>query len=207
AIRLAWADDQGDLHAATSASFEDAVAVELYRGDSEPFLGMGDAASPVDVWMWDADRQHGLAVNDVNPRLVVDIYPFSEQRVNTAEYARPGTRPESQPDVSLPSKATANQIVPGTKTNAGSTLTTGGPGSVTFRLRANQSVKAQGEWQDGQWTVVMTRPLAVADASSGISLQPGDTLSIAFAVWNGGRRDRDGQKLITIWQDLTIESK
>ncbi len=53
----------------------------------------------------------------------------------------------------------------------------------------------------------MTRPLTVADAQGGISLQPGKQLSIAFAVWNGGRRDRDGQKLITIWQDLILEDK
>jgi DMSO reductase family type II enzyme heme b subunit len=53
--------------------------------------------------------------------------------------------------------------------------------------------------------VVMTRPLAVASAEDGISLEPGGRASVAFALWDGGQRDRDGQKSITIWQDFELE--
>jgi hypothetical protein len=28
---------------------------------------------------------------------------------------------------------------------------------------------------------------------------------VAFAVWEGAEKDRDGKKLITIWQDLLLE--
>jgi len=79
AVRISWSDDQQDRHAASSTSFEDAVAMQVYRGDTEPFLGMGGPESAVDVWFWDADRQGTpLAVEELYPRAVVDVYPFSE---------------------------------------------------------------------------------------------------------------------------------
>ncbi len=64
-------------------------------------------------------------------------------------------------------------------------------------------MKARGEWTGGRWTVVMQRQLAV-DSEGGVSLEPGSSASIAFAIWDGSQRDRDGKKLITIWQDLVL---
>jgi complex iron-sulfur molybdoenzyme family reductase subunit gamma len=56
------------------------------------------------------------------------------------------------------------------------------------------------------WSVVMVRPL-VDDSAGSVPLAPGETVSAAFAVWDGSQRDRDGQKLITIWQDLAIQAR
>jgi hypothetical protein len=36
-------------------------------------------------------------------------------------------------------------------------------------------------------------------------LAAGDTLSAAFAVWDGSQSDRDGKKLISIWQDFVLD--
>jgi hypothetical protein len=30
-------------------------------------------------------------------------------------------------------------------------------------------------------------------------------VSVAFALWDGAARDRNGQKLVSIWHDLTLE--
>ncbi|MCC7476128.1 MAG: c-type cytochrome [Pirellulales bacterium] len=206
AVRLSWADATGDEHALRSESFEDAVAMELYQGEAEPFLGMGSMASPVDVWFWDADRQHGeIAAEKINPNAVADVYPFSEKGVAGTELSRPGARMADQPDISLPARATGNQIVPRSEGSGGSSLQVGGPRTVTFRIPKSQLVVAQGEWKDGRWTVVMTRPLAVPSAEEGLSLEPGGRASVALAVWDGAHADRDGQKSITIWQDLELE--
>jgi DMSO reductase family type II enzyme heme b subunit len=206
ALRLSWHDESPDLHAADSQMFEDAVAVELFRGDAEPFLGMGDPTANVDVWFWDADRQDpAFTVENEYPRTVVDVYPFSEQAVATAEYDRPGTKLADQPAISLPALASGNQIVPGGDTGGGSDLSVGGPGSVTFRIPKSQLVTARGEWKDGRWTVVITRELAVESEDDGVALEPGGRASVAFAVWDGSHQDRDGKKLITIWQDLELE--
>jgi mono/diheme cytochrome c family protein len=206
AVRMTWQDETNDRNSAGTGSFKDAVAMELFRGPAEPFLGMGDPKSPVDVWFWDADRQDTPAtVEDVHPNMVVDQYPLSEKVVDSAELNRAGARTADQPDISLPARASGNLIVPANGESGGTSLHAGGPGSLTFRMPQNQSVWAHGTWSNGRWTVVMKRPLAVPSASDGIALDPGGQASIAFAVWDGSHRDRNGQKSITIWQDFELE--
>jgi DMSO reductase family type II enzyme heme b subunit len=34
---------------------------------------------------------------------------------------------------------------------------------------------------------------------------PGQSLPVAFAVWDGAHGDRDGQKAVSVWQRLEIE--
>jgi DMSO reductase family type II enzyme heme b subunit len=206
ALRMTWKDASADVHAVRSESFEDAVAVELYRGPAEPFLGMGDMTAPVDVWFWDADRQSGpAAAEQAYPNAVFDVLPFSETVVASAETNRPGARDADQPDISLPARAVGNPIVPTNDESGGSSLHVGGPRTVTFRVPQSQLVEASGTWSDGRWSVVMTRSLSAASADDGVSLDPGGRSSIAFAVWDGTHQDRDGQKSITIWQELEIE--
>ena len=48
------------------------------------------------------------------------------------------------------------------------------------------------------------RPLTVP-AEGGVTLVAGDRLSIAFALWDGAARDRNGQKLVSIWHNLKVE--
>jgi len=206
AVRLAWSDTTEDRHSLQTQSFDDAIALELYRGDAEPFLGMGNSQSPVDVWLWNADRQDPLlAVDEAYPRTVVDIYPFSEQVVATAEFGRPGTKLENQPEISLPAVAVGNQIAPRAGNPVGTSLAAGGPGSLTFRVPKSQLVKSHGAWHGSRWSVVMTRQLRVTSHGEGVSLATGDRASIAFAIWDGAHRDRGPQKLISIWQDLVLE--
>jgi DMSO reductase family type II enzyme heme b subunit len=206
AVRLSWHDTIDDVNALRTESFTDAVAMELYRGDSEPFLGMGAADATIDIWLWAADQQaKPMTVEESYPRSVVDVYPFSESVVASAELDRGGARTVDQPDISLPARATGNQIVPTRDGPGASSLAVGGPGSLTFRLPKSQLVTAHGEWKDGQWTVMMTRSLAVTSDEDGVPLEPGGRASAAFAVWDGSHRERDGMKSITIWQDLELE--
>jgi len=173
---------------------------------------MGGPASPIDLWFWDADRQSRPTVESRYPNTVVDIYPFSEKQVDTAEGDRPAASTKSQPPISLPAVASGNPIASrdngygsGDSGSGGSSLMAAGPRTVTFRIPKNQAVDARGQWVDGRWTVVMKRALAAPADGGGVSLAPGGRASIAFAVWNGSRNDRDGQKLITIWNDLILE--
>jgi hypothetical protein len=56
--------------------------------------------------------------------------------------------------------------------------------------RTNQSFPAKAVWQRGEWTVTMELP----DLPAGTPL--------AFAVWNGAQKDRDGRKYFSVWQVL-----
>jgi len=204
-FRLSWADATANEDAARTENFEDAVAVELFRGESEPFLGMGAAGSDVDMWFWDADRQTRLGIEEINPNVIVDVVdPFTAGAMASAEYEREGAKTEGPP-MSLTAAAVGNPIVPGGDVSVASSLETAGPGTVTFRPRTSQLVKAHGQWSDGRWTVVMSRPLRVSSASEGVSLPPGERASLGVAVFDGAVKDRDGKKLVTIWQDLELE--
>jgi DMSO reductase family type II enzyme heme b subunit len=207
AFRLEWSDPTPDMHAGRVEAFKDAAALELATGSDEPFLGMGSTAAPIDLWMWDADRgQAGDELEDIHPRVVVDVYPFTEKAVSTAEFARPGTKTADQADVALPAKAVGNQVTrAAAHPTGGSSLTAAGPGSTTFRFAKSQLVSASGRWSQGHWTVLMRRSLNVASPDAGLALVPGQRASLAVAVWEGSHRDRNGQKQVTIWQDLVLE--
>lgn len=228
AVRLRWRDGTPNWNVARTESFKDAAALELYRGNREPFIGMGGPQAPIDVWFWDADRQrltsppqaaHDTAqpaADGTYPNMAVDMYPFSESKgPGTAEYHRPGTELANQPPISMPAAAVGNQIVPpttvvasndkaGTAHGGGSSLTAGGPGSATFRPPISQLVSAIGQWNDGQWCVVFRRSLTVSNGE-GVALSTGEQASVGFAIWDGARGDRNGQKMVSIWQDLLLE--
>jgi complex iron-sulfur molybdoenzyme family reductase subunit gamma len=156
--------------------------------------------------MWDADHYYGGAdVEDANPRMVVDQYPLTETVVANAEFDRPGTKTTEQAKLSLPAVAAGNQIAFTSESGGAMALEGGGPGSVTFRLPRSQLVRSNAEWSNGRWNVMFTRELQVPGSQTGLSLTAGSQVSVAFAVWNGSQRDRNGQKLITIWQDLVLE--
>lgn len=206
-FRLEWEDPTANTHAGKVEAFKDAAALELVRGPLEPFLGMGSTSTPIDLWMWDADRgQPGGDLEELNPRLVVDLYPFTEKLAETAEYARPGTKTSKQPDLVVPAKAVGNQVVrSASHPTGGSSLAAAGPGSTTFRFAKSQLVSASGRWSQGRWTVLLRRSLSVPSPEGGVELAAGQTVSVAFAVWEGTHRDRNGQKQVSIWQDLVLE--
>jgi Ethylbenzene dehydrogenase len=56
--------------------------------------------------------------------------------------------------------------------------------------RTGQSFPANGSYQNGQWNVTLELP----------NLRSG-TL-VAFAVWNGSQKDRDGRKYFSVWHVL-----
>ena len=207
-FRLAWNDTEANMHPGRTEAFKDAVALELFAGSDEPFLGMGSATSPIDLWMWDAARgQPGGELEEVNPRVVVDVYPLTEKVAESAEYGRAGTKTRAQSELAFPAQAVGNQAaLSAAHPSAGSSLTAAGLGSTTFRIKKSQLVAATGRWSAGRWTVIVRRSLAVASPEDGIALAPGQTASVALAVWDGAHHDRNGQKQVSIWQDLVLEA-
>jgi hypothetical protein len=179
------------------------AAVQWFKGRPEPFLGMGAAGQPLDVWLWRPSwQQRGSDYADVDttyPNMAVDQYPFEHPGAGPRRHAVQF----QNPDFLTALKAGNLQADPG-RPSTGGNLTAKGFGTLTMRPRASQAVAAAGVWKDGRWTVVLRRSLAVG-AEAGLPLAPGDTVSVAFALWNGSAQDRAGQKLVSIWQDLKLE--
>jgi mono/diheme cytochrome c family protein len=203
ALRLTWLDATKNDQAVRPQDFEDMAAVQLYKGSPEPFLGMGAAGKGLDVWLWRAGwaAKPGEAadVETVYPNMAVDSYPFERKGDGPRPHAA-----DQQDKEFLTAHAAGNQLADPSKPLSAGNLEAQGFGTLTMRPRASQAVKAGAAWKDGRWTVVLRRPLDVG-AGNGVVLGPGDSLSVAFALWDGEARDRNGQKLVSIWHDLRLE--
>lgn len=202
ALRLSWRDDTPDTGAARHEHFADAAAVQLYRGTQEPFVGMGARDAPTEVWLWSADAP-AEPIEGTNPRMVVDIYPLTEAAVSTPEYERPDTAEEAQHLLGLPARAAGNPLASPSR-GAGSPLQAAGPGTLAFYLPAGRDVEAAAVWSEGMWAVTLARRLQDPDPQR-LRLAAGERASLAIALWDGARNERDGQKQISIWQDLVLE--
>ncbi len=203
AIRLSWRDGTRDTQAIRSQDFPDMAALQLFKGEREPFLGMGAADGSVDVWLWNsaaqADREQYADVDTAYPHMAVDQYPFEQGAVGSRVHST-----ERQPREFVTAWAAGNLRSDPSHLLPGSNLQAKGFGSLTLRPRISQITSARGGWKDGRWTVVLRRPLQVPP-DAGLELGGGDHCSIAFALWDGAAHDRDGQKLVSIWHDLELE--
>jgi hypothetical protein len=193
AIRLTWLDATCNDKIIRTEDFEDMAAVQLFRGKQEPFLGMGLTDSALDLWLWRAtwNAKEGWADSKL------DDYPLA-----TPEYQRLLKPGEKLPEM-LTARMAGNQHAHADKGQSAASLSAKGFGTTTFLPKPSQHVSAKSEWKGGRWTVVLRRRLTVG-AEEGLSFRPGDHASIAFAIWDGAARDRNGQKLVSIWHDLQI---
>jgi hypothetical protein len=66
-----------------------------------------------------------------------------------------------------------------------------------------QNLEGSAQWQKGEWSVVLVRDFA---SNEGAVLKPGLESKIAFAVWDGSAKERNGQKSLTQWIDFKIEA-
>ncbi|MFI5456381.1 MAG: ethylbenzene dehydrogenase-related protein [Isosphaerales bacterium] len=203
AVRMSWRDDTRDAQAVRPQDFPDMAALQLFKGAREPFLGMGAADGAVDVWLWNAAAQADLEqyadVDTAYPNMAVDQYPFEDGKDGPRAHPT-----ERQPRGFITAWEAGNLRSDPTRVAAGGDLLAKGFGSLTMRPRVSQAVSAAGHRQGNRWVVVLRRPLR-PPADAGVMLAPGDRVSIAFALWNGAARDRNGQKLVSIWHDLVLE--
>jgi len=203
AIRLSWRDETREMQAIRPQDFPDMAAMQLFKGEREPFLGMGASDGSVDVWLWNsaaqADQERYADVDTAYPHMAVDQYPFEQEAAGSSAHAT-----ERQPREFVTAWAAGNPRSDPSHVLPGSNLQAKGFGSLTFRPRISQVTSAHGGWKDGRWTVVLRRQLQVPP-DAGLELGGGDRCSIAFALWDGAAHDRDGQKLVSIWHDLELE--
>lgn len=190
AVRLTWRDATENAAAVSADEFEDMAALQLYRGSEEPFLGMGAHGAPVDVWQWRA----GTA-QDGSDRWASDEYPFD------TDFYRERAAGEPLPDF-LTARAAGNPL--SARDRDGAHQQAAGVGSTTYQPAISQVVVARAARTAEGWQVVFLRPLAPGEGG-GYVLEAGATCSMAFALWDGAAHDRAGQKLITMWNDLTLE--
>jgi hypothetical protein len=81
-----------------------------------------------------------------------------------------------------------------------------GGGFSTLTTKDKQGrVQGQAIWKDGVWHVVMRRPLVSEEQENEATLVPGRMQTVSFAVWNGENKERNGQKAVAPWFQLSID--
>ncbi len=74
-------------------------------------------------------------------------------------------------------------------------------GYSTLTTQDEQNVSGRGTWQNKTWRVIFKRPLLNSDNAD---IQLRNSTAMAIAVWNGGNRERNGQKGISNWVLLRL---
>jgi hypothetical protein len=192
AIRLKWKDPtKNGFMEGRSDVYTDGVAVQLALGDvtlhthghNEPFFGMGNRGKPVNIWHWKAGLEETLEASE------------------DSEYSTGGV----DMDALIFGGVMSNPVTKlgTTQQHAVEELNSEGFGSITPQPQEYQNVEGSGVWKDGEWTVVFTRTFAVSGKWDAV-FDKKEPLLVAFAVWDGEKEDRNGRKVISVWQRLNI---
>jgi len=206
ALQLMWADDSHDQTVIRTQDFRDAAAVEFSSAAEPPFFGMGEKGRFVNIWMWKSERQADLEpafqdIDNVYPNIGIDAYP-NLMRSALEQPTREALTLDSDPTF-ITGWGAGNIVSNPTRKSAAENLTAQGFGTLRAHPAADQNVIAKGAYDVGTYRIVLRRAFTSKNANS-INFAPGQTVRVAFAVWNGRAGDRDGKKSVTIWQDLVI---
>jgi DMSO reductase family type II enzyme heme b subunit len=187
AILCQWKDDLPNGTPIRVLDFQDAAALQFSLTGRFPFLGMGDADNPVNLWLWRAGAQvasagHRDELRDAYQALHVDTY-FATQYLTAVSAGNP----IAQPQPSAVEDANAR-----------------GFGSFQSQPLDQQNVQGRSVWSAGAWNVVFIRELASRETGD-VKLTPGRVVPVALAIWNGEQRDRNGRKVISNWYQLALE--
>lgn len=211
AILMEWSDAAVNAETIRPQDFSDGGGVQFaLRSDvSLESLTMGAATTPVNIWYWRASRQMDLVayadVEAVYPNVAPDGYlqakPFDPKEDESKRHDIPAAA--SYDKTYLTALGAGNPVSNPTRTVPMEDLNAEGFGSLTTQPDASQNVRGAGVWDNGKWKVVFVRPLASPDQTDA-KLTAGKQVPVAFAVWDGGQGDRNGQKSVTNWNLLTL---
>jgi hypothetical protein len=207
ALLLVWADPTHDHTAMRPQDFRDAVALQLSPTKDPPFFAMGARAESVAIWMWKSERQADVEpafqdLEKVYPNLGIDSYPNSSMAAEEQPTRHALTL--GSESVYITGWAAGNIVSDPSRLSPAEDLVAQGFGTLRARPRQDRTLEARGVYATGGYRVMFKRDLASREAGA-VTLTPGTTVPVGFAVWNGSAGDRDGKKSVTIWQELVLE--
>lgn len=202
AFRLVWKDPtQNDDP--KIMNFSDGVALQFpVKKDPLPEYFMGEPGKPAHILHWkawrSADLKNGFqTVKTAYPNMTVDVYQF--------DYPVKGTgteKTQAEKDIFIPGKAAGNPLsVPHKEIIEELSA----EGSGTLKSTNIENTSGDAEWNNGEWIVIFRRPLTVGDHGS-VQFKPGEKMPVAFAVWEGGRKESAGRKSVSpAWAEVKVE--
>jgi hypothetical protein len=191
-LLLEWADDEPQQAVNGFLEFSDAAAVQFPAAEVQqvPPFTMGGPGQGVNIWqwkaVWQADMESGFTGSlDRYPDTYTDYYPGGED-------------PLYKPALFL-----RNPVAQREHTSSIENLVAEGFGTLT--TDDTQDVSGSGVWREGRWRALFARSLE--PAGPGLArFEVGVATNVAFAVWDGGSDDRNGQKSIAPFIGLSLSS-
>ena len=194
AIRLKWEDPTKNAFSELNQDyFRDGVAVQFALGNvtlhthghNEPFFGMGNRGKPVNIWHWKSGLEETLEAEG-------DLEYAGDLDMDALIFGGVMSNPVAKLNL--------------TSENAVEELNAEGFGTITPQPADKQNVEGYGEWEDGVWTVVFLRDMLKTGKWDTAFIRKDPTM-VALAVWDGIKEDRNGRKVISVWQRLNILDK
>lgn len=197
AVKLEWEDPSQDQELYRVQDFQDGAALQFSIDGTMGFHGMGSEDHPTDIWFWKAEWQIRA-----NERTDSDIVLAYANRVSDSDVA---TYPILMNDMAYLAGRDAGNInsEPG-KTSPVENVSAVGPQTVTSFREHEQKVMGNGSWDGKKWRVVFIRKLK-SNSGQKVNFIKGKSIPIAFAIWNGSERDRNGQKMVSNWYELELK--
>lgn len=189
AVLCQWRDTIANGAPIRVQDFQDAIALQFALNGKPPFLGMGDGKNPVNIWQWKAGWQMegGQALPDmesVYASMHTDVQLQTNVLYRTAE-------------------AAGNLLARRIQSSPVEDAVARGFGTLESQPLAGQNVNGKGAWRDGHWNVIFVRELKSNDRED-VKLAAGKSAPVAFAVWDGANRDRNGRKVISNWFQFVL---
>ena len=208
-FQVTWNDPSKNGRVIAIQEFRDAVALMFPLGmveitPAEHFSPrMGDREKPVNLWHWKADWEADLHVKG-ELEDVESHYTNMHDDFNTNPYSVAYHRDLITSTEILAGGRSANNIL--SQPGRGRTVEDlNAEGFGTLTTQDHQDVNGCSHFEDGNWTVIMYRPLITNDPHD-VQFVPGGISYFNMAVWNGAEKDRNGQKNIsTQWHPITLD--
>ncbi len=198
-FRMKWKDSEVS-ESEKLATFSDAVALQfpIKNNEEPPPVMMGGKDDPVHIFHWkyqyQVDAKQGKkTIDQIYPNMTVDMYPM--------DFKQKGNFKEA-------SKEQKESFVGGTAAGNPQSFPKFGVDEIfaegfgSSAVSESHSALGYGEWNGGEWTVYIARPLVYENGSN---LMIGKKSHIAFAVWQGGKKEIGAIKSLTMmWTPFNI---
>jgi hypothetical protein len=203
AVLLEWKDAHRDADLGTVMQYRDAVAVQFPEDSAGevPLFTMGMTGNGVVIYHWKSDWQFSRLhdVDEAYPNMYADWYPFSGvpagEIPEATDYVTRGQKEY------LTAVAAGNSLAdPGIQERIGPIQKMRAEGFGTIEPHKTQDARGRGEWRDGVWRIAFSLPRRQERFTFG----EGIPYKVSFAVWDGARNERNGQKAVAVWQTLGL---
>jgi hypothetical protein len=203
AFLLEWKDAHKDTELGTVMQYRDAVAIQFPENpaDGPRSHMMGQRGRGVTIYHWKSDWQFAQLhdVDEAYPNMYADWYQYSGVEAGVipeaSDYMTRGRKEY------LTAAAAGNALAdPQAQQTLGPIQKMRAEGFGTIEPADPQDARGAGVWNGGDWRIVISIPRQQPK----FTLAEGMEIPFGFAVWDGSRNERNGQKAFSQWKTTLL---